>query len=105
MRKVYTYFNGNTCPVCDFIDQTEPKIHKKFLFCLEYIKDEKNSFCELYVRHFSIEKYSKLYELRIKIAGTMVRIIFYEHDGNIYLLYAFYKKDRKDTEKSFRGRS
>ena len=30
----------------------------------------------------------------------MVRVIFYEHEGEIILLHAFYKKDRKDTERA-----
>ena len=52
------------------------------------------------MKHFSIEKYRKLYELRIKATGIMVRVIFYEHNGEIILLHAFYKRDRKDTEKA-----
>ena len=30
----------------------------------------------------------------------MVRVIFYERNGEIILLHAFYKRDRKDTEKA-----
>ena len=30
----------------------------------------------------------------------MVRVIFYDKDGEVLLLYAFYKRDRKDTEKA-----
>ena len=30
----------------------------------------------------------------------MVRIIFYEKNGDIIFLHAFYKHDRKDTEKA-----
>ena len=29
-----------------------------------------------------------------------VRVIFYEHNGELILLYAFVKRDRKDTEKA-----
>lgn len=100
MRKVYTYYNGTACPVNTFIKKTDKKIKKKLMFCLDFIKDEKNCFCEPYVKHFVIEKYSRLFELRVKAASTMVRIIFYEHNGAIYLLYAFYKRDRKDTERA-----
>ena len=100
MRKVYTYYNGAACPVDTFIKETDKKIKKKLMFCIDFIKDEKNCFCAPHVKHFVIEKYSRLFELRAKAANTMVRIIFYEHNGDIYLLYAFYKKDRKDTERA-----
>ena len=60
-----------------FIKTSNRKIKKKFDFILRYIADEKNQFKEPYVKHFSIEKYKRLYELRLKAAGTMVRIIFY----------------------------
>lgn len=29
----------------------------------------------------------------------MIRIIFYEHDGEIVFLHAFHKRDRKDTDR------
>ena len=100
MRKIYTYVNNGECPVCDFFENTNRKIMNKFEYQLRYIKDEKNVFCEPHVKHFSIERYRQLYELRIKAAGVMVRVIFYEHNGEIILLHAFYKRDRKDTEKA-----
>lgn len=101
MRKIYVY-NGldgkNT--VCDFIRHTNPKIRKKFEFILRIIADENNFMKEPYVKHFSIEKYKRLYELRLKAAGTMVRIIFYYIEDNIILLNAFIKRDRRDTEQA-----
>lgn len=100
MRKIYLYHNGGDCPVADFIELADQKIRRKFAFCMDYIKEERNGFCEPYVKHFSIEKYRQLYECRIKATGRMVRVIFYEHNSEILLLHAFYKRDRKDTEKA-----
>lgn len=100
MREIYSYYDGKCCPVNDFLIMSDKKIQKKFLFCLDYVKDEKNVFCEPVVKHFSLEKYRMLYQLRIKAARTMVRIIFYEHNGDIYLLHAFYKKDNKTTQRA-----
>lgn len=100
MRRIYTYEKNGVCPIDDFFQKANDKIRRKILFQLKYIKDERNVFAEPYVKHFSIEKYRKLYELRIKATGTMVRVIFYEHNGEIILLHAFYKRDRKDTEKA-----
>ena len=76
------------------------KIKKKFEFILQYIADERNQFKEPYVKHFSIEKYKRFYELRLKASGTMVRIIFYNIDENVILLYAFVKNDKRDTEQA-----
>ena len=83
-----------------FIKASNIKIRKKFDFILRYIADERNQFKEPYVKHFSIEKYKRLYELRLKAAGTMVRIIFYNIDDNIILLNAFIKRDKRDTEQA-----
>ena len=83
-----------------FIKTSNIKIKKKFDFILRYIADERNQFKEPYVKHFSIEKYKQLYELRLKASGTMVRIIFYNIDENIILLNAFIKRDKRDTEQA-----
>lgn len=83
-----------------FIKTSNRKIKKKFDFILRYIADEKNQFKEPYVKHFSIEKYKRLYELRLKAAGMMVRIIFYNIEENIILLNAFIKRDKRDTEQA-----
>ena len=83
-----------------FIKTSNRKIKKKFDFILRYIADEKKQFKEPYVKHFSIEKYKRLYELRLKAAGMMVRIIFYNIEENIILLNAFIKRDKRDTEQA-----
>ena len=100
MRKVYVFADDRNCFVEAFFQKADKKIQNKFKYQLEYIKNEQNVFAEPHVKHFSIEKYRQLYELRIKAAGPMVRVIFYEHGGEIILLHAFYKRDRKDTEKA-----
>ena len=92
--------DGAKGQVDSFIKTSNIKIRKKFDFILRYIADEWNQFKEPYVKHFSIEKYKRLYELRLKAAGTMVRIIFYNIDDNIILLNAFIKKDKRDTEQA-----
>ena len=99
MRKIYAYTKDNRSSVEEFIKATNDKIKEKLIFQLVYIKDESNPFCEPYVKHFSMERYRKMYELRLKAAETMIRIIFYEHDGEIVFLHAFHKRDRKDTDR------
>lgn len=101
MRKIYIYKNDAAKGQVDaLINASNIKIRKKFDFILKYIADERNQFKEPYVKHFSIEKYKRLYELRLKAAGTMVRIIFYNIDDNIILLNAFIKRDKRDTEQA-----
>ena len=92
--------DGAKGQVDSFIKTSNIKIRRKFDFILRYIADERNQFKEPYVKHFSIEKYKRLYELRLKAAGTMVRIIFYNIDDNIILLNAFIKRDKRDTEQA-----
>ena len=100
MRKIYIYENEGKCQIAEFFLKSNPKIQKKLEYQLKYIRDKHNGFTEPHVKHFTIEKYRRLYELRVKAAGTMVRVIFYDKDGEVLLLYAFYKRDRKDTEKA-----
>jgi len=99
LRKIYAYTKDNRSSVEEFIKATNDKIKEKLIFQLSYIRDESNPFCEPYVKHFSMERYRKMYELRLKAAETMIRIIFYEHDGEIVFLHAFHKRDRKDTDR------
>ena len=100
MRKLYAYNKENICPVQKFIDSLSGKIKAKFMFQLRYIMDEKNGFVEPYVKRFSMERYRQMYEIRVKASERMMRIIFYEKNGEIIFLHAFYKHDRKDTEKA-----
>lgn len=84
----------------EFIKNLNSKVKKKLDFVLKYIADENNQLKEPYIKHFSIEKYKMFYELRLKAANTMVRIIYYSIDDKIILLHAFIKKDKRDTEQA-----
>lgn len=100
MREIFIYDTGSECPIIEFFKHTNAKIRNKLKYQLEYIKDERNPLCAPHVKHFSIEKYRQMYELRIKASGTMVRVIFHMHNEEITLLHAFVKRDRKDTERA-----
>ena len=100
MRKLYAYAPDSRCPVQEFLQGMNEKIQDKLRFQLAYILDENSSFVEPYVKHFSLAKYRQLYEIRVIAAKTMVHVIFHEKNGEIILLYAFHKRDRKDTERA-----
>lgn len=100
MRKLYAYAPDSRCPVQEFLQGMDKKIQDKLRFQLAYILDENSSFVEPYVKHFSLAKYRPFYEIRVIAAKTMVRVIFHEKNGEIILLYAFHKRDRKDTERA-----
>lgn len=100
MRRIYTYENQGVCPVEEFFQKANRKIQDKLKYQLSYIADEHNGFLEPHIKHFSLERYRQLYELRLRAAGMMVRVIFCEQKGDVVLLHAFYKRNKKDTEKS-----
>ena len=100
MRNIYIYKNENESQVAIFLENTDEKMKQKFATILAYISDEKNPLCEPYVKHISVGRYRELYEIRMKVSGNMVRVLFVKQDADIVLLYAFYKRSGKDTEKA-----
>lgn len=55
---------------------------------------------EPYVKHFKIERYQALYELRAK-SKTVIRVIFtLTGDGNVLFLSPFVKRHRRDTQQA-----
>ena len=51
---------------------------------------------EPHYKHFSIERYSSLYEVRER-GRVLIRIIFTYWDGDVLLLNAFVKRKQRDT--------
>lgn len=99
MRNIYIYKNENESQVANFLKNADEKMKQKFATILAYISDEKNPLCEPYVKHISVGRYRELYEIRMKASGNMIRVLFVKQDADIVLLYAFYKRSGKDTEK------
>lgn len=99
MKEILTYKDekGNM-PVLEFLRKADSKIRAKLAYQIRILKSNGQMLCEPHVKHFTIERYKMLYEFRIKVSGKIVRIIFFELDGNIVLLHAFYKHGKRDTE-------
>ncbi len=100
MRKIYIYRSGNENDVHSFFERAGEKTQSKFKSILTYISNEKNPLCEPYVKHISIGRYRELFEIRMKVSGNMMRVLFVKQGEDIVLLYAFYKRSGKDTEKA-----
>ena len=100
MRNIYIYKNENESQVECFFENADVKLQNKFKSILTYISNEKNPLCEPYVKHISIGKYRGFYEIRMKVSGNMVRVLFVKQSEDIVLLYAFTKRSSKDTEKA-----
>ena len=98
---IYIYCDENgVSPVLEFLKYSDDKIKKKFRYQINMLVSENKILCEPHVKHFIIERYRQFYEFRIKVSKKIVRIIFCERDDNIVLLHAFYKHDKRDTEKA-----
>jgi len=94
------YSKDGENPIAAFAGKFNEKITKKMRFVFLYISDERNPLREPHVKHFTIEKYKRLYELRLKASNTMIRIIYFHIDEDIVLLHAFVKRDKRDTEQA-----
>ena len=94
------YSKDGENPIAAFAGNFNDKIKKKMRFVFHYISDERNPLKEPHVKHFTIEKYKRLYELRLKASNTMIRIIYFHINEDIVLLHAFVKRDKRDTEQA-----
>ncbi len=92
MRKIYYYQpEEKSAPFLDFMDSLDSKARRKIIYALRCMAINQGKFSEPQVKHFSIERYKRLYELREK-ARVLLRIIFVtDAAGNIVLLHPFVK--------------
>lgn len=99
MKGIMTYKPPERAsPVVAFLDGLEPKFREKLILqILQLSKTPRSGLKEPHYKHFSIERYRDLYELREK-GKMMVRIIFsFCPGGEVVLLYAFVKRQKRDT--------
>ena len=81
-----------------FIDGLEPKLREKLLRQIIPLPRMPPSILrEPHYKHFSLERYRSLYEVRAK-NGVAVRVIFtILPEGRVLLLYGFSKRQSRDT--------
>lgn len=93
--------NEGTPPLYAFLDGLEEKQRQKLfsLFAL-FLQAPGAAMKEPYVKHFKIERYQALYELRAK-SKNVVRIIFtLTGQGDVLFLVPFIKRHRRDTQQA-----
>lgn len=98
MKKIYLYKPpGEEAPFLQFLAGTEPKMRKKLRYGLRCLACFPEYMTEPHVKHFSIERYNRLYEYRERIR-ILVRVIFtLDENGDIILLYPFVKRHDRNT--------
>ena len=95
--KVYTP-PERAAPVARFIDDLEPKLRDKVIRQLiELPNTPRANLREPHFKHFTLERYRDLSELRAR-GKVLVRVIFtLRPNGEILLLHAFIKRQSRDT--------
>ena len=89
-----------TPPLYAFLDSLEEKQRQKIFSLFALLQMPEAAMREPYVKHFGIERYQSLYELRAK-SKNMIRIIFTRmENGDILFLTPFIKRRQRDTEKA-----
>ena len=91
----YETLDGN-CPVADFLMGLLKKHHAKALRNIELLEE----FGQYLQGGFITRIRGKLWELRIRFAGDISRILYFIPGGNtIILLHGFIKKTQKTPDK------
>ena len=89
MRNIYIYKDETESQVQHFFENADGKLRNKFKSILNYLSNDKNPLCEPYVKHISVGRYRELYEIRMKVSGNMVRVLFVKQDADIVLYMLF----------------
>jgi len=98
VKKIYIYKSPDgQAPFLDFMATLDEKARKKLEYALMSMIINKGRLTEPLVKHFSIERYRQLYEIREK-SRVLLRVIFaFDDSGNIILLHPFVKRNKRDT--------
>ena len=93
---------GRASQVAAFIEDLEPRLREKIIRQLYRLTlPQKPEMKEPHFKRFSLERYRSLCELRVK-TKLCVRVIFYPSaNGDTMLLYAFVKRQKRDTMQAF----
>ena len=101
MKKIYIYQPPDIeAPFLEFMAVLDEKAQKKLAYALKCMVITPGRLSEPQVKHFSIERYRQLYELRERIR-VLVRVIFtLDTEGNVILLHPFIKRHKRNTNQA-----
>ena len=88
MKNIYLYKSPDgRMPFLEFMSALDEKARKKLEYALKSMEISQGRLTEPQIKHFSIERYRRLYEVREK-ARVLLRVIFaFDSDGNVILLH------------------
>jgi phage-related protein len=101
VKKVYLYTSPEgKAPFLDFLDSLDGKQQKKLSYALKCLVMNTGKMSEPQVKHFSIERYKQLFELREK-AQVLLRVVFtLDKNDNLVLLEPFIKRHKRNTNQA-----
>lgn len=99
MKNLYVYRNVEDADVKQFLLALPDKQRDRFIRQIAMLILPDDILGRPQVKHFQMDRYRCLYELRDKYQNTLVRIIFtYAPDGSVILLEAFIKDHKRKTD-------
>ena len=99
MKNLYVYRKADETDVKQFLLALPDKQRDKFIRQIAMLILPGDILGRPQVKHFQMDRYRCLYELRDKYQNTLVRIIFaYVADGSVVLLEAFIKDHKRKTD-------
>lgn len=101
MNKIYVFRERDgTVPFLFFFQSLDEKLQRKIVKGLRCLALFPGYRTQPHVKHFSLERYSDLFEYRERIR-ILFRVIYTtDAKGNIILLAPFVKKRDKDTQRA-----
>lgn len=99
MKKLYLYRDAGSIPVDQFLRALPESQRIHLLWQIAKLLLPPDAAGKAPVKHFQMERYRGLYEIRDKLQDTLTRIIFtYSASGDVILLEAFIKTHKRTTE-------
>lgn len=99
MKRFYTYQDAGGVAVEQFLQSFPSKQQERLLRQIAKLLLPQDILGKPPVKHFQMDRYRRMFELRDKYKDTLTRIIFtYDDAGDVILLEAFIKNHKRKTD-------
>lgn len=99
MKRFYTYQDAGGVAVEQFLQSFPSKQQERLLRQIAKLLFPQDILGKPPVKHFQMDRYRRMFELRDKYKDTLTRIIFtYDDAGDVILLEAFIKNHKRKTD-------